>query len=1006
MTNEEIVQTYWDHFEVLAFHAVKSELPQDFIIEETITQSIKDGGYDGEFILLSQDRATFQILFEAKLRSNTKGALPLNDFAKALVIAIVRQADMIYIVTNLHFSSETMKLLEHYAYSASLSIQLLNGASVREFIETHRTLLRDIHMDLQNFLISQNHVLEAQRLPFLVPEKFTASAGSLPCLEEKYRIQARNFRRRSEVLCVEGHIGCGKSYYIENLCRALEFEKKQTHIIDLSKCQTYKDLFLKIIEKTLGLSLELVNLVNPQSFVQAFSRIGGSLSSEDDIRMLKFIFSRETEYPYDYSILFSQITSFYARLCLPERAQNIVVAFLNLAYAQREVLQLLLYFLEKGAMFSSILEITLNSLDCAVSEDWQSIRTGLMRLSTLEPCRVEDWQTDDAKKFLREHIAGISENQMDFLILRFGCTPAELSRLVEVVGYSDIYEGTPKELVFQEIAALKITRNDSLYQTCYEYMQYANSDSLYVYAFMLLLSGEVGRGALDEFFQSQERAAKIISLAKKSSLFIVDGRTVAVRNARAQECLQAYCETTLSLGVVEPVAHFIESRVEQFHLTMEACMELTCRVNSYRTPEIYAESLAKLGGHYLKLGQTLLARLQYDKAYTVIKKSPQISLSPLVVLQIRLGLVETLIWEISAANEKLQEQLNFIASFSLPELDRDLTYKCLMLRYYCLRYQFHHAQDQHMQALEFAVEGVKWAEAHDLYQAAPEDCGRIWRFYAIAVKEMTQDIKKCLNVFQKGAEKCQDSVQFLFGYTIHKNMAVNDTDAQKRITQKLENYVPLLNREKELSIDEYLHYRVNIAALHFLAKDYEEATKQYEPLLEKSVIFNIVREEIRILNDMANLCWIRGELGEAYKKYRKGRALAKISGCVGNCWPILINLMSFELSKGQHSQALELYQELEPILKQNCSHLHAEQLSYEQREYYTAALFICLKNLLGLHQAYSNRQLLSAAGQLLEMSGLKVSERNRKSTDMESIIRQLPLDGTIFEHNGLYLLKD
>ena len=44
-------------------------------------------------------------------------------------------------------------------------------------------------------------------------------------------------------------------------------------MIDLSKCQTYKDLFLKIMEKTLGLSLELVDLVNTKSFLEAFSRI-------------------------------------------------------------------------------------------------------------------------------------------------------------------------------------------------------------------------------------------------------------------------------------------------------------------------------------------------------------------------------------------------------------------------------------------------------------------------------------------------------------------------------------------------------------------------------------------------------------------------------------------------------------------------------------------------------------------------------------------------------------
>lgn len=1006
MTNEEIVQKYWEHFEVLAFHAVKNELPQDFIIEETITKSIKDGGYDGEFILLSQNHTTFQILFEAKLRSNPKASLPLHDFAKALVIAIVRQADMIYIVTNLHFSSETMKLLEHFADNASLSIQLLNGASVRKFIETHRALLRDIHMDLQNFLLSQNNVLETQTLPFSMPDEFIESTSPDTPIEEKYLVQAKKFRRKNDVLCIEGHIGCGKSYYIENLCRALSFRKKQVCIIDLSKCQTYKDLFLKIMEKTLGLSLELVDLISTQSFVEAFSKIGSSLSNEDDIKMLKFIFSRDMEYPYDYSILFSQITSFYIRLCPPKRASNLIVAFLNLAYAQREVLQLLLCFLGEKTVFSSILEITQNDLGYAVPEYWQSIRAGLVRLSTLESYNVEDWQTEDARKFLREHITEISEDQIDSLIHRFGCTPAELSRLVEVIGYSDIYEGTPKELVFQEIHALKITRNDSLYRTCYEYMQYANSDSLYVYAFLLLLSGEVSRSVLDGFFQNQGRTIKIISLIQKSCLFIVDGRTVAIRNARAAECLQAYCEEVLSFWTVEPVAHFIESHIEQFHLTAEARMELTCRVNYYQDAKKYAESLVELGKRYLKLGQVPLAKLQYERAYKAMGKYPKVCLPSLVVLQIHLGLVETLIWEIGTADNRILDQLNYIASFSPPELSQNLTYKCLMLRYYCLRYQFHHAQDQHTQALDYATAGVDWAEKHNLYQADRENCGRIWRFYAIAIKEITQDIKKCLSIFQKGAKKCQDSVQFLFGYAIHKNMTVDNNNAQERIAKKLENYETLSKREKELSIDEYLHYRVNVAALHFLAKNYEEALRQYTPLLEKSAIFNIVREEIRILNDMANLCWIHGDFSETYKKYRKGCDLAKISGCVGNYWPILINLMSFELSNGRYPQALKLYQELEPILKQTCSCLRVESLSFEQREYYTAALFICLKNLLTLHQVYSKGQLLSSAGQLLKISGLMVPEAHSQSADTESFISQLSLDGTIFDHNGLYLLKN
>lgn len=1002
MTEKEIVQSYWRDFEILAFRAVKDELPQKLIFEEKLTQSIKDGGYDGEFILVSQDSADFHILFEAKLRSNPKADLPLNDFAKALVIAIVRQADMIYIVTNLHFSSQTMKSLESYAHNISLSIQLLNGVSMKQFIEAHRTLLTDIHMDLQNFLTSQKYAFGTQALPVPSTEQLISSQLT-PQPEAKYTAQAKMFHRGKSVLCIEGHIGCGKSYHIENLCKALSFEKKPVFLIDLSKCQTYKELFLKIVEKTLGLSLELVDLVSTQSFVDAFSKVGHSRATKDDIQMLKFIFSRDTEYPYDYSILFSHITSFYAQIYPRSKKHSMVGAFLNLAYAQREVLQLLLYFLQQEDIFSSILEISSDDMNGIACHDWQLTRANLLRLSTFGPYTVEDWSQKDAQRFLQKRVKGITKDQMNALIRQFGCAPADLSCLVELIDYSKLYEETPKELVFKEITALKITKNDSLYQTCYQYMQYANSNSLYIYAFIVLLSGEVSRSALDIYFPSQVQAANIVFLIERSGLFVVDCKKVATRNVRTKECLQAYCEKFLPLSVMEPVYEFIKSHPELFHMTEETRLEMACRVNYYRDPRTYVESLAELGDRYLRLGQIQLSKQQYQKAYAVIEDSSPICLSTLVELQIRMGLVETLIWELGMANAELQEQLDFIESFSISALEENRTYQILILRYYCLRYQFHHAQDHHPQALDSAEQGVQWAETHNLYETAPKICGKIWRFYAIAVKEKTNDIKKCLDIFQKGYPKCHTSVQFLFGYIIHKNMAVDDADAQERVLRKLKNYELLLMQEKELSKDEYLHYRVNVAALHFLAKDYEEALRQYTPLLEESVIFNIVREEIRILNDMANLCWIHGELDEAQKKYCKGKELAKISGCVGNYWPILVNLLSFELSNGQYFQALELYQELEPYLKQVCSWLQVKGLSFEQREYYTAALYICLKNLLNLYQAHSNSGLLSAAEQLLNISGI-----NAAGTDgnIEDTIRWLPLEGTLFDHNGLYLIKD
>lgn len=483
MTIKEIVERYWRDFEIVAFHAVKNALPQGTIIHETLTQTLKDGGYDGEFILLSQEAPLVKILFEAKLRSNVKADLPLKDFAKALVVAVVRQADMIYIVTNLHFSKETISILERYADSTLLNIQLLNGYSVKEFVKIHGKELNDIHIELMDFLLTQNEVQYAQTMNsnalhdnnFIVPEEIARDC--FQC--------ADFFDVEKGTLLVNGSVGSGKSYFIEWVHRTLKYRKKRVFLIDLSTCLTYRDLFLEITSKTLGLSLDLVNLMDEEAFVAAFSQIGLSNANEDDIHMLRFLFARETEYPYDYSILFSHIVDFYYRVLGASPDKNtIIVSFLNLSYAQKEVLQLLLYFLKRENAFSSILEVTSDDYCGNNIENWLSFKEQLMCLCKFQPHVVEDWTVEKAHGFLQKNTRGISEEQISTLVQKFGHSPAELSNLVEIINYTKLYDNVPKELVYREILAIKVTKFDHLYYKCLEYMQYANSDVLYLYAFV------------------------------------------------------------------------------------------------------------------------------------------------------------------------------------------------------------------------------------------------------------------------------------------------------------------------------------------------------------------------------------------------------------------------------------------------------------------------------------------------------------------------------------------
>lgn len=1006
MTIKEIVEKYWRDFEIIAFKAVKSSLPRDITIGETLTQAIKDGGYDGEFILLSRDDAAFRVVFEAKLRSNTMMSLPLNDFAKALVIAVVRQADMIYVVTNLHFSANTISILEDYARSVPLEIQLLNGYSVKEFIQLNEDILEDVNIELKHFLLSQKNVHKAQSLGGNAPfwEKQNISLYDKTKHTEEYRRQIRIFDKVRGTMLVTGSVGSGKSHFIEGFYHVAKYEGRTACLIDLSTCITYKDLFLKITEKALGLSLELVDLLDEQSFTEAFSSMGVSNANEEDMRMLKYVFLREYEYPFDYSFLFEKIANFFYKIFSVGK-RHIIIFFTNLVYAQKEVLQLLLCLLNKGSAFSCVLEIANDDFWDQSVGFWAGIKQVLFRHASLPSITIKEWTAGDAKRFLQEHTQGLTDRQIGSLVQRFGRTPAELSGLIELIDYSDLYKNTPKELVYREICTLDSANNDLLYGMCLEYMQYSNSDIAYIYAFIYLLCGEVKLNFLLLFFENRERFEKSMNVLRRSHLFIVNGQILYIKNKRIERYFLTYCTANLYTSVVSQVAEFIERNFAQFHLSDEKVLELGSRVAYFENMEKCVEYLVALGDTYLSMDQLELAERRYRKAYELEMEYPTLRFSMLTQIRIRLGLVETLIWKIGSHRDEIVEYLDSAQRIVSRMESTTLEYRLPMLRFFRLAYQFHHAQNERKPALHYAQQGIKLIEDTDLHILNLEECGKMYRFYAVAVKEDTQDISECLKAFERGKTRCSDSAKFQFGYIIHKNMTVDNGSDEKRIQAKLDNYTVLYSLDKKLSIDEYLHYRTNVAALHFLKKEYDIAWEEYQKLLEKSAIFNIVREEVRILNDMANICWIRGDLEEAQKKYHMGMELAKTSGCIVNYWPLLVNMVSYEVCSGNHIRAWELSKVLHQYLIDICLDIAGGKLSIERKEYCCAALKIQVHNLWDIYQQFGEARILDDIIDLLERSCLCEHECIERE-NMAEIISGLEPRGTIFNHNGIYLLKD
>lgn len=1003
MTFKNIVKKYWKDFEVIAFNLVKKELPQESIVSETLTQSIKDGGYDGEFLLSSDGNSIVKVLFEAKLRSDYNGSLPLQDFAKAIIISIVRQIDIIYIVTNIHFSENTVQILEDYSNFVPLGIKLANGLTVKKFLLSEEWSKDIIGQEFFDFLVNNNNVKFEQNI--VSPKSFLNTASLYKELTNAPQTleYCNLFDKNRGILTVTGNIGSGKSTFIDNLCFFISKKGKSVAIIDLSKCITYKDLFVEILEKTIGLSLKLVNQIDKITFKNIFLENEALETNQEDVQMLNFIFSKDTDCFHDYSYLFSIIVHFYEKMFSSKKRSNIIVAFKNSAYAHEEVLKLLLYFLKSHNTFSSIIE--LNS-DIYLNGDvgfWDSFKQNVMSLATYQNFNVNDWSLEEAKCFLQKNFDGLSDRQLTSLINKFGRSPAELTDLIEMVDTCKVCTSYPQNLIYDEIMSLNPHKKDVLYHKCFEYLQFSNSSMLYLFALIYLLSGEVEINLLYEFINDESSFKKIFHLIQKSSLFYVNGRKISLKNSKIEEQLSIYCEEHLTAFVIRNVELFLRERLKTLSLSSEEKLEFKCKCEYYKSERKYLVSLINLGKAYLKLQQLSLAKKNFQKCIEILGSNSQVPASDTQRLQIYLGLVETLIWKIGTNSNSIERYLNMAKEIINTLDNKKSSCYLLTLKYYLLSYQFFHSQNNRNKAFDVAEKGVRFIEEKQLYNDDLEACGKMWRFYAVATKEQTQNIKKCLDVFDKGFVRCGNSAKFLFGYIIHKNMNIKGKNYREVIKIKLENYNELFKHDTALSIDEYLHYRVNVAALKFLQKDYKEAWKDYEMLLDKSIVFDIKREKIRILNDMANICWIENNLLEACKMYYTAKKEAERCGCIGNYWPILVNLVSFEVNKNNFEKAWDIHLILKPYLEQKCLDLLSTNLSAENQEYIKAAVIIHLKNLLKIYDFKNDGLIICTIKELYQKC---FDSDNIQEKKLVSCVRKLDLKNTAFAHNGLFLIKN
>ena len=734
------------------------------------------------------------------------------------------------------------------------------------------------------------------------------------------------------------------------------------------------------------------------------------LKSHIDIDILKFIYSRISSLEYDYSVIFTLLAKLYKQIdSNSDKSKRKIIAFKNIIYASNEVLQLLYFLIHNGCINTCILEISDDDYCSSVTIDkWSFVKHGLYEFAQGNNIRIDNWTKSDAVNCLKENFVGLSIHQLTKIVQLYGTQPKDIYNLIDLVKSTYIYEHIPQELVFQKILELNTRRNEELYEKYFYGLIYEDSSILEMYAFMYLLNTNVDIGFLKNYINNDQVVDKWIFEITRNQLFCVEENRITVMSQKVEQCFNGFCEKIITAYVASPIIDYIYCNYGELHLSSEEKLETKCKMYYYRDKTKYVESLVELANEFVELSQLKTALLYYSKAKKLLS-SDMIFADFIVGLNTNIGLLEARIWELGEYDDEMLAIINEIdwQISNSPKLISVRQYNKLVLKFYTLKYQYFHFKGSNNEALKAATDGINWVERNSLYNQEKELSGKVWRFYAIAVKEKYNDIYRCLDAFKQGETHLKDSAKFLFGSIIHNNMVVDDSNIEKRLQIKINNYKPLYNLEHKLSIDEYLHFRVNVAALKFLMKNYQEAEKEYKELLNKSNSFCITRETMRILNDMANICWIKGDINEARKKYYSAWETARINGNVINNFAILINLVSFEIFEKNFNQAFLFHKELFPYLIQKCQSVYKGKYGFENNNYYNAACVIHLKNLLVLYSRLKTERtnILYAINEILKIN-TKTEIESCSKNDLFNIIDNLSLKNTEYEHGSLYLIKN
>lgn len=1015
--SEDTQRKTWEEFEEITFKV----LLELFNLEENkwnqLTKSTKDGGYDGVFwIPLQTNDSTYFLhaIFEAKLRTDTKSALPLQDFAKALIIAINRDADRIIIASNLILSSNTCNILENFSNQTGLQIQFLSISEIMRWLDNHSSEQKEYSKDILE-LLDKSFNDNRFKTTSLKQIELCSNTKPIELFSEKHKqkrkflvnlINTNNFHG---IIIIKGNVGSGKTTFIRGIHEKLSNIKIKIEEVDLTDIPTPRVLFTRIMENIWKIPIEFINSIPNEDFEHAISWIGTEYISDDIKNVVNIAFKKSQKEYNESADIFNYFLVTYLKLIYSQlgKKRKFVISFLNLNKASKEVLDFLLQFAKVMSPYITIiLELrTSYYVDGYIeTEEWEKYLDEFSKLNNVKgiytPEKLEAYEYCNYMSYIYEK--KFPEKCANVVLEKAGHS---LLLINAYIGYlkCENFETTPEILKKQKIESIPIGDPENILSMLCNSL--CKKDSYYIKLFYLsvIFQGEILVKIIEETIAYDTQ--KIDYILKKTDIFQLINSKLKVKHLCYLDLLKEgnYIGETLRQELAKTI---LNKKI----LTRYVQNEENQKIIQIELYEILSED-EKLITSCLSFSREMFAKEQYFLSRKYIEKAEK-KVSFLTKLTLSQKIEKIHIFILLLQNELLEHQLdeNRIhdlidkieiifdeckRSECLHYCDYDETY----LNYLLVKNTVFHIEGNYKETLTIMNIALLFLQENAFF-ISENTKAQCWLAYAIAVKE-NYSIPKCLEVFRTARRECPHHYGLLYSNLTH-------------ISEKYSTYNPRIalkclyaiqSFETNLSMASIFHNRINIAVMQMYLGYYSSALMSGREILQEVNQYGLRGEESRCCNLLGCLYLIEGDYKQAKTFLNHGIDLLNRKKQITTLWPLLSNLSSLLMQQELWYEVYDILIECKNIYIKNYSQ-RINHFQFTEKKYpkLFAAVLLLYENLLLLKDSTNikniDKDISAIESNFTSVEFINHFQKIRNGNKMTDIFSNTP-----FLHNGCIIIK-